>query len=42
LRYAASAIVDVSVLREQPAFRLMWTGQLISELGRQVIVIAMP
>jgi MFS family permease len=41
-RRARSAVVDTSALRQAPAFRLMWSGQVISEFGRQVVIIAMP
>lgn len=39
---ARSAMVDTTALRRVPAFRLMWSGQIVSEFGRQVIIIAMP
>lgn len=41
-RLARSAVVDTTALRQVPAFRLMWTGQILSEFGRQMIIIAMP
>lgn len=33
---------DLSPLRESRQYRLLWTGQLISFLGRQVTVVAVP
>jgi MFS family permease len=41
-RRARSALVDTSAIREEPGFRLLWGGQLVSEFGRQVVIIAMP
>jgi MFS family permease len=41
-RRASSAIVDVSAIRNDPRFRRLWIGLVLSEFGRQVIIIAMP
>jgi MFS family permease len=41
-RSARSAIVDVSAIRDDRTFRRLWGGMVLSEFGRQVIVIAMP
>jgi MFS family permease len=32
----------VSAIRFEPGFRLLWGGQVVSEFGRQVVIIAMP
>ena len=34
--------VDISPLRESRDYRLVWSGQLISLVGRQVTVVAVP
>jgi MFS family permease len=34
--------IDISPLRQSRNFRLVWTGQLISLVGRQVTVVAVP
>src|SRR5947209_17156849 len=34
--------IDVSPLRESRDFRLLWVGQLISNIGRQITVVALP
>jgi MFS family permease len=34
--------VDISPLRESRDFRLMWSGELVSLVGRQVTVVAVP
>ncbi|MGH2465628.1 MAG: MFS transporter [Candidatus Limnocylindrales bacterium] len=39
---ARSAVVDASAIREVPSFRVLWIGQVVSEFGRQMIIIAMP
>jgi MFS family permease len=41
-RAARAALVDTSSITSDPAFRRLWLGQLVSELGRQVVIIAMP
>jgi MFS family permease len=35
-------VIDLSPLRESRDFRLLWTGQAISNLGRQITVVAVP
>jgi MFS family permease len=35
-------LVDVAPLRESREFRLLWTGQLVSFVGRQITVAAVP
>jgi MFS family permease len=39
---ARAALVDTSAIRLEPSFRLLWSGQVVSEFGRQVVIIAMP
>jgi MFS family permease len=39
---ARSILVDTSAIRQDPGFRLLWFGQVVSEFGRQVVIIAMP
>jgi MFS family permease len=41
-RRAGAVLVDTSAIRLEPDFRLLWIGQVVSEFGRQVIIIAMP
>ena len=41
-RIAQAAVVDVSAAREDPRFRRLWLGMIVSEFGRQIIIIAMP
>ncbi len=41
-RRVRSILVDTSAIRDVPAFRLLWSGQIVSEFGRQLIIIAMP
>ena len=41
-RRARAAIVDVSAIREDRHFRRLWSGMVLSEFGRQVIIISMP
>jgi ENTS family enterobactin (siderophore) exporter len=41
-RRARAAVVDVSAIRQDPRFRRLWIGMVLSEFGRQVIIIAMP
>lgn len=41
-RAARAALVDTSAIRADPSFRRLWLGQIVSELGRQVVIIAMP
>jgi MFS family permease len=38
---ARRALVDVSAIREDGGFRRMWGGMVLSEFGRQVIIISM-
>ncbi|MGZ6260778.1 MAG: MFS transporter, partial [Candidatus Limnocylindrales bacterium] len=35
-------LIDVSPLRRDRDYRLLWLGQLISNMGRQVTLIALP
>lgn len=35
-------VVDYGALRESPAFRRLFTGQLVSLIGRQITVVAVP
>jgi hypothetical protein len=35
-------LVDVSPLRDSPQFRLLWLAELVSFVGRQVTVVALP
>jgi MFS family permease len=35
-------LVDVSPLRHDRDFRLLWSGQLVSGIGRQITVVALP
>lgn len=35
-------VIDVAPLRRDPDFRLLWLGQLVSGVGRQVTVVALP
>jgi MFS family permease len=42
LRRAREAVVDVSAIREDARFRRLWLGMVVSESGRQVMVLAMP
>ena len=35
-------LIDVSPLRQDREFRWLWTGQLISNIGRQVTLVALP
>ncbi len=39
---ARGAAVDISPLRSSRDFRLLWTGQLVSLIGRQITVVALP
>jgi ENTS family enterobactin (siderophore) exporter len=39
---ARAAVVDVSALRDDPRFRRLWSGMVLSEFGRQVVIISMP
>jgi MFS family permease len=41
-RFLARLALDTSALRESPAFRRLCIGQLISLVGRQVTVVAVP
>jgi MFS family permease len=41
-RATRAALVDTSAIRSDPSFRRLWLGQIVSELGRQVVIIAMP
>lgn len=41
-RRAASVVVDTSALRGDTRFRRLWLGMVVSEFGRQVVIIAMP
>src|ERR1700690_214198 len=35
-------LIDVSPLRQDREFRWLWMGQLISNVGRQVTLVALP
>lgn len=35
-------LLDVSPLRDSPQFRLLWFGELVSFVGRQITVVALP
>ncbi|CAA9242940.1 MAG: hypothetical protein AVDCRST_MAG20-1836 [uncultured Acidimicrobiales bacterium] len=39
---ARRILLDVTPLRASPDFRLLWTGQLVSVIGRQVTTVAVP
>lgn len=39
---ARSMLVDTSAIRLDPTFRVLWFGQVVSEFGRQIVIIAMP
>jgi MFS family permease len=39
---ARRILLDVTPLRTSPDFRLLWTGQLVSVIGRQVTTVAVP
>ncbi len=39
---ARGAAVDISPLRSSRDFRLLWMGQLVSLIGRQITVVALP
>jgi MFS family permease len=41
-RAVRAVAVDIGALRESPAFRRLWTGQLISTIGRQITTVAVP
>jgi MFS family permease len=41
-RVRRRVLLDLSPLRESREFRLLWSGQAISMLGRQVTVVAVP
>ena len=41
-RALSTFLVDVSAFTAERDFRIQWIGQIASELGRQVIAIAMP
>jgi hypothetical protein len=41
-RFLARLALDTSALRESPAFRRLCIGQVISLVGRQVTVVAVP
>lgn len=35
-------LLDVTPLREQPGFRLLWLSQLVTGIGRQFVTVAVP
>lgn len=41
-RRLSRVVVDTGALRESPAYRRLFTGQLITIIGRQVTVVAVP
>lgn len=41
-RLLHAVAVDAGAMRESPAFRRLWTGQLISLVGRQITTVAVP
>src|ERR1700682_5129409 len=41
-RLVHTVAVDTGALRESPAFRRLWTGQMVSLVGRQITTVAVP
>jgi MFS family permease len=41
-RHLRAAIVDVSPLRDLPAYRLLWAGQSVNVIGGQITRVALP
>jgi MFS family permease len=36
------AVLDLSPLRDSPAFRMLWLGEVVSHIGRHITLVALP